>query len=217
MIKSMTAFGRAVGGADGKAFTCEIRSVNNRYLDCSVKLPRAYGFLEEKIIAFVKESGVSRGKIEIGVGVEVTDSVGTEIELDEGYARGYVAALRRLCDEFGLADDIAVSTVAATRDLFLVKKPTEDADRDWEAFLPVLTEAVTAFLEGTDFEDVIRTAVSLGGDCDTLTCIAGSVAEAFYGVPETLKAECRKRLPGDMLEVLDRFARKIGKEEQTDV
>ena len=66
-------------------------------------------------------------------------------------------------------------------------------------------EAITAFMEGTDFEDVIRTAVSLGGDCDTLTCIAGSMAEAFYGVPEELKEECRKRLPKEMLLVLDRF------------
>ena len=67
-------------------------------------------------------------------------------------------------------------------------------------------EAVTAFLEGTSFEDVIRTAVSLGGDCDTLTCIAGSMAEAFYGVPDDLKAECLKRLPADMRDVLLRFA-----------
>ena len=89
--------------------------------------------------------------------------------------------------------------------------------RHVESCQQTVPEALTAFLEGESFEDVIRTAVSLGGDCDTLTCIAGSVAEAFYGVPETLKAECRKRLPGDMLEVLDRFARKIGKEEQTDV
>ena len=66
-------------------------------------------------------------------------------------------------------------------------------------------EAITAFLEGADFEDVIRTAVSLGGDCDTLTCIAGSIAEAFYGVPEQLKDECRSRLPKDMLDVLGRF------------
>ncbi len=66
-------------------------------------------------------------------------------------------------------------------------------------------EAVTAFLEGESFEDVIRTAVSLGGDCDTLTCIAGSMAEAFYGVPEELKAECRKRVTPEMREVLDRF------------
>ena len=66
-------------------------------------------------------------------------------------------------------------------------------------------EAVTAFLEGDSFEDVIRTAVSLGGDCDTLTCIAGGMAEAFYGVPDELAEECRKRLPEDMLAVLDRF------------
>lgn len=66
-------------------------------------------------------------------------------------------------------------------------------------------EAVTAFLEGNSFEDVIRTAVSLGGDSDTLTCIAGGMAEAFYGVPDDLAEECRKRLPEDMLAVLDRF------------
>lgn len=68
-------------------------------------------------------------------------------------------------------------------------------------------QAITAFLEGNSFEDVIRTAVSLGGDCDTLTCIAGGMAEAFYGVPEELKQACRDRLPPDMLEVLDRFDR----------
>ncbi|MBE6975305.1 MAG: ADP-ribosylglycohydrolase family protein [Ruminococcaceae bacterium] len=66
-------------------------------------------------------------------------------------------------------------------------------------------EAITAFLEGETFEDVIRTAVSLGGDCDTLTCIAGGMAEAFYGVPAALQEECRRRLPGSLRAVLDRF------------
>ena len=74
-----------------------------------------------------------------------------------------------------------------------------------ESCQETVPEAITAFLEGKSFEDVIRTAVSLGGDCDTLTCIAGSMAEAFYGIPEELKAECRKRLPEDLLEVLKRF------------
>ena len=67
-------------------------------------------------------------------------------------------------------------------------------------------EAITAFLEGADFEDVIRTAVSLGGDCDTLTCIAGSIAEAYYGIPDEIAEECRKRLPEDMLAAIDRFS-----------
>ena len=74
-----------------------------------------------------------------------------------------------------------------------------------ESCQETVPEASTAFLEGQSFEDVIRTAVSLGGDCDTLTCIAGSMAEAFYGVPEELKIECRKRLPEDLREVLQRF------------
>lgn len=74
-----------------------------------------------------------------------------------------------------------------------------------ESCQETVPEALTAFMEGADFEDVIRTAVSLGGDCDTLTCIAASVAEAFYGLPDNMRGECRKRLPKDMLRVLDRF------------
>ncbi len=77
--------------------------------------------------------------------------------------------------------------------------------RHVESCQETVPEAITAFLEGVDFEDVIRTAVSLGGDCDTLTCIAGSIAEAFYGVPDIDKLECRGRLPEDMLAVLDQF------------
>ncbi len=145
MIKSMTAFGRAVGSGSGKNFTCEIRSVNNRYLDCSVKLPRSYGFLEEKVISFIRESGITRGKVEVYIGIEVTETVGAEVELDKGYAAGYVAALKRLRDEFGLVDDISTMSVAANRELFLVKKPTEDADRDWEELKPVLADALTHY------------------------------------------------------------------------
>ena len=78
-----------------------------------------------------------------------------------------------------------------------------------ESCQETVPEAITAFLEGESFEDVIRTAVSLGGDCDTLTCIAGSIAEAFYGVPEPLKEACRERLPEDLLRVLSRFEERM--------
>ena len=74
-----------------------------------------------------------------------------------------------------------------------------------ESCQETVPEAISAFLEGDSFEDVIRTAVSLGGDCDTLTCIAGAIAEGFYGVPEELKKECQKRLPEDLKEVLAKF------------
>jgi ADP-ribosylglycohydrolase len=79
-----------------------------------------------------------------------------------------------------------------------------------ESCQQTVPEAITAFVEGTDFVDVIRTAVSLGGDCDTLTAIAGSIAEAFYGVPAFLRAECRERLPDDLLEVVKRFEQIVG-------
>ncbi len=78
-----------------------------------------------------------------------------------------------------------------------------------ESCQETVPEAITAFLEGTDFEDVIRTAVSLGGDCDTLTCIAGGMAEAFYGVPAAMAEECVRRLPEDMAEVVGRFRKAL--------
>ena len=78
-----------------------------------------------------------------------------------------------------------------------------------ESCQETVPEAITAFLEGESFEDVIRTAVSLGGDCDTLTCIAGSIAEGFYGVSEQLKQECLNRLPDELKTVLEQFDKHI--------
>lgn len=77
--------------------------------------------------------------------------------------------------------------------------------RHIESCQETVPEAITAFLEGESFEDVIRTAVSLGGDCDTLTCIAGGIAEAFYGIPDELKKECSNRLTDDMNKVIETF------------
>jgi ADP-ribosylglycohydrolase len=74
-----------------------------------------------------------------------------------------------------------------------------------ESCMETVPEAITAFLEGESFEDVIRTAVSLGGDCDTLTAIAGSMAEGFYGIPEVMKKESYKRVTDEMADVMRRF------------
>lgn len=80
-----------------------------------------------------------------------------------------------------------------------------------ETYQETVLQAITAFLESTDFEDVIRTAVSLRGDCDTLTFIAGGIAEAFYGVPEEIKTECLSRLESDLLNVVNRFYAEVYK------
>ncbi len=102
-------------------------------------------------------------------------------EIRSGIVRNFGYDLSRTCDEI------------------------RPAYRHVETCQATVPEALTAFLEGRDFEDVIRLAVSLGGDCDTLTCIAGSVAEAYYGVPTELKAQCLSRVPEDMRAVLGRF------------
>ena len=81
-------------------------------------------------------------------------------------------------------------------------RPNYRMDETCQGSVP---EAIIAFLEGESFEDTVRNAVSLGGDSDTIACIAGSIAEAFYGVPEELKIECRKRLTPDLLEILESF------------
>ncbi|MBE6597965.1 MAG: YicC family protein [Ruminococcaceae bacterium] len=147
MLKSMTAFGRAraVTPSGRLDVTAELRSVNSRYLDCTVKLPRMYSFLEDKIKGLLAERGISRGKLEVYIGIDVIEQTGVEISLDREAARSYIAALTCLRDSFGLKDDISVMTVAQNRDLFSMKKPEDDLERDWQEVRPVLEEAIEAF------------------------------------------------------------------------
>ena len=145
MIKSMTAYGRAVCSTAEKDITVEIKSVNNRYFDCSIRTPRIYSPLEEKIRARIQQSGISRGKIDVNVSLSVKSSEGVTVALDRGYAESYIAALRELRDEFSLSDDISVMSVAANRDLFTVVRPEEDSEKDWAELCPVLDEAVASF------------------------------------------------------------------------
>ena len=154
MIRSMTAFGRAVStdSPDGKNITVELKSVNNRYLDCTVKISRIYSFLEDRVRQYVQASGISRGKLDVYVGVDVVENVGMTIDIDRALAKSYIDALRVLRDEFGLADDISVMTVAQNRDIFNVKKPEEDTESDWLVIKPVLDEAIAAFIKVRETE-----------------------------------------------------------------
>ena len=146
MIKSMTGYGRAKKEIGGRDILVEIKSVNNRYLDCTVKLPKLFGFLEEKIKSFLSAKGISRGKVEVFVSIDILEEIGISVELDRAYAESYIAALRRLSEEFGLTNDISVMSVAANRDIFSVRKAGDDMDREWANVLPVLEEATDAFI-----------------------------------------------------------------------
>ncbi len=152
MIRSMTAFGRARATVDGKDITVEIKSVNNRFFDCSVKLPRAFSFLEERIKPFLQANSISRGKVDVFVSIEVIDSPETGLSLDEGYAAKYIGALRALGEKFGLRDDISVMTVAQNRDVFIQTKPDDDIERDWLALSSVLDTATKNFLAARERE-----------------------------------------------------------------
>ncbi len=147
MICSMTGFGRCRETVDGLDITAEIKSVNSRFLECSAKLTRGYAYLEERIKPYLTSRGLSRGKVDVWIGIEVLDSQNTEITVDEGYLRGYLDALATLRDGYGLSDDISVMQVARNPEVFRVKKPEEDIERDWERVRTVLEKAVDRFLE----------------------------------------------------------------------
>ena len=152
MIRSMTGFGRHREQILGMDITVEIRAVNSRFLDCNVKLPRSFGYLEERVKPYLQKLGVVRGKVDVWIGIEVTDSQDVRIELDEGYLKSYLDALYRLRDGYGLKDDISVMSVARNSELFLVRKPEEDADRDWANVSLVLQKAAAAFLQSREAE-----------------------------------------------------------------
>lgn len=152
MIKSMTGYGRAKKEIGGRNILVELKSVNNRYLDCTVKLPKLFGFLEEKIKSYISSKGISRGKVEIFVSIDILEEIGVSVELDRAYAKSYIEALKTLSAEFDLPNDISVMSVAANRDIFAVKKADEDMDREWANVLPVLEEATAAFIASRERE-----------------------------------------------------------------
>ena len=146
MIKSMTAFGRATGTGEGKNYVCEIKSVNNRFFDCSAKLPRSFSFLEEKIKPYLQSKSISRGKVDVFVSINVIDTPDVSFDIDEGYASSYISALRTLGEKFGLKDDISIMNVARNSDVFVIRKSEEDAEKDWADLRVVLDEAIEKFL-----------------------------------------------------------------------
>jgi uncharacterized protein (TIGR00255 family) len=158
MFKSMTAFARARKTVAGKDITVEIKSVNNRYLDANVKISRLYSFLEDKIKQYVQANGISRGKVEIYVNVDLLEQQGVEINLDTAYAQSYINALYKLRDTFGLHDDITVCKIASNREIFNVKKPEDDLEGDWNDIKEVLDIALADFLERrrTEGENLLR-------------------------------------------------------------
>ena len=147
MFRSMTAFGRERADVGGKDITVEIKSVNNRYFDCSVKLPHIYAPLEQRIKQRLSEKGISRGKVDVNVFVNFAEATDTEILVNKEYAERYINALRALKKEFSLAGEITVMEVARDREVFSIKKPEGDMEAEWLDLCGVLDVAVEKFIE----------------------------------------------------------------------
>ena len=197
MIRSMTGYGRAREQIDGYDITAEVKSVNNKILDVSVKLPRAYSFAEERIKPLLQELGVNRGKVDVYVSVTSLLNFEDEITVDIGYAGLYIEALKKLRDEFGLPDDITTMSVAANKDVFTTVKKEDDLEADWQRIKTVLEAAINAFNTARENE-----GARLVADLKTkLATVSELVVQIDEHSGEAVK-EYEKRLYRKLTEVL---------------
>ena len=197
MIKSMTGYGRAQGSFSGGDITVEIKSVNNRYLDCGVKLPRGYAYLEEGVKSQVQKA-ISRGKVDVFITINAAGADNVKISVNEPVAKGYIDAMHRLVQEYGIQDDISASAISKFSDVFLVEKQEQDENEVKSAISGVVAEALGAF-------DAMRTRESEALKTDLLQKAEGIltlVSKVEERSPITVKAY-RERLTAKMQEVLE--------------
>lgn len=200
MVSSMTGFGKCTELLNGREITVEIKSVNHRYFEFSARVPRAYGFLEEKLKSFVQKK-VARGKVEIGVFIVNIETSDTKISANEEIAKGYIEALRSLCEPLGVTDDIRLSSVARFPDVFSVTREETDEDSLWLDVVSVAEKAVDAFSEMRASE-----GQNLKTDLlNRLITIEGLVSKVEERSPERVK-EYRERLYQKISEVLSNTA-----------
>ena len=196
LIKSMTGYGRAVETVNGREFTVEIRSVNNRYLDCSVKLPRSVSFSEEAVKQAVKAS-VSRGKVDVFISIKSEGTSDTKVSLNTEVLAGYLEAMRQMVTEFGIRDDISVSAVSRLPEVFTVEKPEVDEEQLKADMMSVVLKALEGY-------DAMRTVEGKALDADLRSrgqTILGLVAKVEAGSGQTV-TDYRTRLENKLKEVL---------------
>ena len=196
----MTGYGRSVMTLNGREFTVELRSVNNRYLDCSVRLPRLVSFAEDAVKQAVKAS-VSRGKVDVFISVRTEGGEDAKVELNTAALEGYLKAMNRMVSEYGVRDDISVSALSRMPEMFLVEKPEVDE----EQLQKDLLQAVNGALEGYDAMRV-REGQALDADLRSRgQTILDLVAKVEQGNGQTV-IDYRARLEAKLREVLENTA-----------
>lgn len=145
MIRSMTGYGRSQATVNGMDITVELKSVNHRYYEYSSRLPRSYGFLDDKLKSYLQNT-ISRGKVDVYVSIETVDAPGSEVVINYALADGYLKALRELGERYALRDDVSVMGLARYPDILSVRKAAEDEDAIWEAVRQVADQALERFI-----------------------------------------------------------------------
>jgi len=197
LIKSMTGYGRAVETVNGREFTVELRSVNNRYLDCSVRLPRSLSFAEDAVKQAVKNS-VTRGKVDVFISLRSESGEEVRIELNRNVLEGYLSAMRQMVNDYQVADDISVSSLSRLPEVFTVERPEVDE----EQMLSDLMSVVNKALEGYD---AMRLTEGQALDRDLRSrgqTILELVEQVEQGNAQTVR-DYRARLEAKLREVLE--------------
>ncbi len=196
MIKSMTGYGRCQQLADGMNITVEIKSVNHRYFEFSSKLPRSYGFLDEKLKSFFMGK-LTRGKMECYVQIETVEEPDTIISVNHPLVKGYLDAYKELAETYGLENNIKVSDISRVSDIFSIRKQAADEDKIWAAVQTVAEEALNGFVSMREREGERLRADVLS----RLETILENVAFIEERSPETVK-EHNEKLLGRLREML---------------
>ena len=196
MVKSMTGYGRARQTLHGRDITVEVRSVNNRYLDCTVKVPRTYIFAEDAVKSRVQKA-VSRGKVDVFITIDATGADETVVAVNEPLARGYYEALTKIRDMFSLEGELTDAVLAKFPDVLTVTKAEEDLESVAGDICAVLDEALEAYNAMRAVEGV-KLCEDIAGRVTTIETVVGKVEERS---PQTVAAY-REKLTARMQEVL---------------
>ena len=196
MIKSMTGYGRAQITVEDMSVTVEIKSVNHRYFEFSARIPRAYGFLEEKLKSHLQQL-ISRGKVDCYVQIEALESDDVTVKVNHSLAKGYVDALKELAERYNLSDDISVSTVSRYSDIFSIHKNEADEEKIWNAVKQAADVACEKFIEMRAVEGEKLKADLI----EKIDVIAENVTFIEKRSPETVK-EYHEKLKSKMAELL---------------
>ncbi len=197
MIKSMTGFGRGKIEDGGKELMVEIKTVNHRYCDIYIKMPRQISFLEDKVREVIRKK-ISRGKVDVYITYDDFSEDSKDIIIDRALAEAYNRSVQLLRDEFGLKDDISVSLIARFPDVLRVEKPEEDEERIWSLLSVALNDALDALINMRQIE-----GEGLMHDLlERTTIIENNIKEISIRAPEVVK-EYKCKLENRIKELLD--------------